>query len=100
MPFVSTIIAKLLALQDWYLGQFVDVGVGVSISPNLCYVIPTIEANVNACGQALAGNTTGGWNSFLTDVVDLIPNIVSVLLFTGPFANWTPYIPPTPPTPP
>jgi len=100
MPFVSTIIAKLLALQDWYLGQFVDVALVTIASPNGCWSFDIVNASVNPCGQALGGNATGGWNSFLTDVVDLIPNIVSVFLFTGPFANWTPYIPPTPPTPP
>ena len=76
MPFVSTIIAKLLALQDWYLGQFVDVGVGVSISPNLCYVIPTIEANVNACGQELIRNHVAEqWADLLQAMTILIPSL-------------------------
>ena len=96
MPFVTTIIARLLALQDWYLGQFVDVDMVASVSPNDCWSFDIVNATVNACGQALSGNTTGGWAS-VTNIVNLAPTLVSAFLWAGPFATWTPYIPPSPP---
>jgi hypothetical protein len=99
MPLVTTIIARLLALQDWYLGQFVDVITVTSASPNGCWSFDIVNASVNPCGQALGGNATGGWDALIS-IVDLTPTLISALVFAGPFANWTPYIPPTPPTPP
>ena len=84
MPLVATILAKLLALQDWYLGQFVDVGVGVSISANLCYAIPTIQANVNPCGQeSILGDVVEEWLDLLQAMTILIP---SLFAFGSPHA--------------
>ena len=104
MPLVTTVIARLLAFQDWYLGQFVDVTLYSAGSPNDCWSFDSVNATVNACGQefsgALTGNATGTWGTTVMDVINLTPTLVSALVFAGPFANWTPYIPPTAPTPP
>ena len=96
MPFISTIIARLLAIEDWYLGQFVDVDVVASVSPNDCWSFDIVNATVNACGQALMGNTTGGWGAMM-NIANFAPTLISALVWGGPFANWTPYIPPSPP---
>jgi hypothetical protein len=96
MLLVSTIIARLLALEDWYLGQFVDVSLVTSASPNECWSFDIVNASVNACGQALLGNATGGWGAMMS-IVNLAPTLISALVWGGPFANWAPYIPPTPP---
>ena len=94
MPLVTTIIARLLALQDWYLAQFVDVQ--VLDTSTSCYRAIQVNATVNACGQALLGNATGGWKYLMENVVNLAPNIISALVWTGPYGNWTPYVPPVP----
>jgi uncharacterized membrane protein len=100
MPFVSIIIARLLALQDWYLGQFVDVSTVVNASANNCWSLNIVNATVNPCGQELGGGVFGGWGS-LMGIVNMIPTLASTLIMgITPYANWTPYIPPTPPTPP
>lgn len=96
MPFVTTIIARLLALEDWYLAQFVDVSTVSRASPNGCWSFDVQNATLNACGQALLGNATGGWDTIMNSVVALVPNLVAALAWTGPYGNWTPYIPPTP----
>ena len=100
MPLVTTIIARLLALLDWYLGQFVDVQVVASASPNNCWSFDIVNATVNPCGQEIGGDAFGGWGSIM-GFVNLTPTLVSTLVMSiPPYANWTPYIPPSPPTPP
>jgi hypothetical protein len=99
MPFVTTIIARLLAIQDWYLGQFVDVSAVTAASANNCWSFNIVNATVNPCGQEmLFGNSTagGGWASIM-GLVNLTPVLLQTFLWTGPFANWTPYIPNSPP---
>lgn len=97
MPLVSTIIARLLAIQDWYLGQFVDVTAAANASPNGCWSFEIVNAIVNPCGQELAGNATGqGWGA-ITSIVNITPTLLSVFIWAGPFANWQPYIPNNPP---
>lgn len=81
MPYISFIIAKVLALTDFFLEQWVDVSVGASLSPNLCYVMPTISANVNPCGQ-----------EFLTNVTDIVEGLVALVpsILAGLFASGAP----------
>jgi hypothetical protein len=81
MPYISFIIAKALALTDFFLEQWVDVGVGLSVSPNGCYAIPTVQANVNACGQ-----------EFLTNVTDIVEGLVALVpsLLAGLFSSGAP----------
>jgi len=81
MPYISFIIAKVLALTDFFLEQWVDVSVGASISPNLCYALPSISANVNPCGQ-----------EFLTNVTDIVEGLTALVpaLLAGLFASGAP----------
>lgn len=79
MPYISVIIAKVLALTDFFLEQWVDVGFGASLSPNYCYAMPTIEANVNACGQEFLTNVT----DIVEGLVALVPSILAGLFATG-----------------
>ena len=76
MPFISVIIAKLLALHDWFLGQFVDVGLVASASPNGCWAFDTVNASVNACGQeSILGDVVEGWVDLLQATTILIPSL-------------------------
>ena len=81
MPYISFIIAKVLALTDFFLEQWVDVSTGVSLSANLCYAMPTISANVNPCGQ-----------EFLTNVTDIVEGLTALVpsLLAGLFASGAP----------
>jgi len=98
MPFVSTIIARLLALQDWYLGLLVEVQV-INTSSS-CYSAFQIDANVSGCGQDVIAAAYWGWVPIMERLLSLTQNIVMALIYTGPVSGWTPYIPPTPPIPP
>jgi hypothetical protein len=104
MPFVTTIIARLLAIEDWYLSQFVDVELVATGSPNACWSFDIVNATLNPCGQEFSGaftsNATGAWGTTVMGTINLMPSLLSVLIFAGPFASWTPYIPPPAPTPP
>jgi len=76
MPFISIIVAKLLALQDWYLGQFVDVGLVASASPNNCWSFDIVNATVNACGQEFIRNqVVEEWVDLLQATTILIPSL-------------------------
>jgi len=75
MPLVTTIIARLLALQDWYLGQFVDVTLVTSASPNNCWSFDIVNASVNACGQEFIRNqVVEEWADLLQAMTILIPS--------------------------
>jgi hypothetical protein len=76
MPFLSYIIAKVLALTDFVLEEWVDVAL-VNASTT-CYGAYTIDANVNTCGQA-----------FLVSLVDIIEGVVALVpsLLAGLFAR-------------
>ncbi len=75
MPFIATIIARSLALHDWYLAQFVDVS--VTNTSTSCYVAYQIDANVNACGQ-----------TYLTLLMDIREALMALMpaLLSGLFA--------------
>jgi uncharacterized membrane protein YccF (DUF307 family) len=76
MPFISIIIAKLLALQDWFLGQFVDVELVASVSPNACWSFDIVNAAVNPCGQEFIRNqVVEEWADLLQATTILIPSL-------------------------
>ena len=76
MPLVTTIIARLIALQDWYLGQFVDVTLVTSASPNNCWSFDIVNASVNACGQEFIRNqVVEEWADLLQAMTILIPSL-------------------------
>jgi len=76
MLFISTSIARTLALHDWYLSQWVDVS--VTNTSTSCYVAYQIDANVNACGQT--------YLSLLADIREGVTALVPALL-SGLFAH-------------
>jgi len=98
MAFLTSIIARLLGLQDAYLAGFVDVSAVTIASPNGC---PTevINASVNSCGQEVLGGVAGGGLASLIDFTfNIAYELVASLVATS-HAIFTPYIPPIPPTP-
>jgi hypothetical protein len=78
MPFVSTIIARLLALQDRYLGQWVDVSAYTLASPNGCWQFDVINASINPCGQEFLSNLTY-IRSIIEGSIIVIPAVLSGL---------------------
>jgi len=78
MPFLSTIIARILALHDWYLGQFVDVTLYSAGSPNNCWSFDIVNATVNACGQEFIRNqVVEEWADLLQAMTILIPSLLA-----------------------
>ena len=52
MPLITTIIARGLAIIDYLLAQWVDVGQPVAnASPNGCWEFDVQNVTLNACGQ-------------------------------------------------
>jgi len=52
MPPITTIIARGLAIVDYLLAQWVDVGTPVAnASPNNCWSFDVQNVTLNACGQ-------------------------------------------------
>jgi len=52
MPLLTTIIARVLAILDYFLAQWVDVGTPVAnASPNGCWEFEVQNVTLNACGQ-------------------------------------------------
>lgn len=90
MPLVTTIIARLLAIQDFVLAQMVDVSAVTKASPNGCWSFDVQNATLNVCGQALIGNETTGYRSLIDFFNNFTPNLISALIWTGPYGNWTP----------
>jgi len=75
MPLVVVIIARLLALQDWLLAQWVDASV-VNTSTS-CYTAYQLDANVNACGQQLLRSEIfEEWMELLAATSILIPSLL------------------------
>lgn len=79
MPRATTITAKSLALLDWFLGQWVDVTIYDTASPNSCWRLTVVNASVNSCGQ-----------EFLSKVMDVFESFTSLVpsLLGGMFAVW------------
>jgi hypothetical protein len=83
MPYISTILARVLALTDWFLAQWVDItAVGSSLGAINngvpCYASPTISANVNACGADFLKNST----DIVEGLAKLVPSILAGLFAT------------------
>ena len=80
-PFISLIIAKVLALTDYFLEQWVDVAMITNASPNACYSFQVVNATVNVCGQ-----------EFLTNVTDVVEGVTALIpsILGGLFAFGTP----------
>jgi hypothetical protein len=78
MPYISTIIARVLALTDWFLAQWVSAVPSPVTGAGNCYSAYTINATVNACGQ-----------NFLTNVTDIIEGVTALvpLVLAGLFAT-------------
>jgi hypothetical protein len=75
MPLVTIIVARLLALQDWFLAQWVDASV-VNTSTS-CYMAYQLDANVNACGQQLLRSEIfEEWMELLAATSILIPSVL------------------------
>lgn len=52
MPTITTIIARGLAIADFLLARWVDLGTPVAnASPNGCWEFEVQNATLNACGQ-------------------------------------------------
>lgn len=79
VPFVTTIIAKILALVDFFLSQWVDVSVSASVSPNHCWEYSAVNASVNPCGQEFLSNLT----DVLEGTVALVPSLLGGLFAFG-----------------
>jgi hypothetical protein len=80
-PFITTIIARVLAITDYFLNQWVTVSTYSQASPNGCWSFDVQNATLNACGQEFLSN--------LTDVVEGVVALVPDLL-GGLFAFGTP----------
>ena len=76
-PYITLIIAKALALTDYFLEQWVDVQIVTNASPNLCWQFDVVNASVNPCGQ-----------EFLTNLTDVVEGLVALVpsLLGGLFA--------------
>jgi hypothetical protein len=80
--YISTIIARVLALTDYFLSAWVDVQVvpaGNYVSN--CFSMGSVQANVNACGV-----------EFLDSVIDIVEGLVYLTpsILAGLFANGAP----------
>jgi len=76
MPLLSIVIAKLLALQDFYLSQFVDVQLVSTALGNSCWSFDIVNASVNQCGQAfLLNQVFEEWADLLAAMTILIPSL-------------------------
>jgi hypothetical protein len=73
------IIAKVLALTDYFLEQWVDVEAYTSASPNTCWSFDIVNATVNPCGQEFLSDLT----QVVTGVTALIPSLLGGLFAFG-----------------
>ena len=77
---ISTIIARGLALVDFLLAQWVDVGTPVvNASPNGCYSFDVQNVTLNACGVEFLTNLT----DVIEGVVALVPTLLGALFSVG-----------------
>jgi hypothetical protein len=79
MNYLSVIIAKALALTDFFLEQWVDVTIYTQASPNGCWEFDILNASVNPCGQEFLSNLT----DVVEGVVALLPSILGGLFSFG-----------------
>jgi hypothetical protein len=83
MPYISAIIARALALVDFFLAQWVDVtwvsSDVIGASPNGCFEFDVANASVNECGQEFLANLT----EVVEGVVALLPQVLGGLFAIG-----------------
>jgi hypothetical protein len=77
--FITTIIARVLAIVDYFLAQWVDVATVTNASPNGCWSFDVQNATLNACGQEFLSNLT----DVVEGVVALLPGILGGLFAFG-----------------
>jgi len=77
--YLSYIIAKVLALTDFFLEQWVDVTLYTAGSPNDCWEFTIVNASVNPCGQEFLVNLT----DVLEGIIALIPGLLGGLFSFG-----------------
>jgi hypothetical protein len=51
MPLISSVIARTLAIVDYFSGYFFDTSVNVGNATNSCYQQTNISATLTPCGQ-------------------------------------------------
>ena len=74
------LIARLLAIVDFVLAQWVDVGTPVTnASPNGCYSFDVQNVTLNACGVEFLTNLT----DIIEGVVGLVPSLLGSLFAVG-----------------
>lgn len=97
MPIVSTVIARYLALLDFYMAQWVDVGTPVAnASPNGCWQFVVQNVTLNACGQEyISMFHYGGLANGLQYIIDIVPTVMGTVMTVTP----GPFINPQPPWP-
>jgi hypothetical protein len=77
---ISTIIARGLALVDFLLAQWVDVGTPIAnASPNGCYSFDVQNVTLNACGVEFLTNLT----DVIEGLVALVPTLLGALFSVG-----------------
>ena len=77
--YLSYIIAKVLALTDFFLEQWVDVTLYTAGSPNDCWEFQIVNASVNPCGQEFMANLT----DVIEGVIALVPGLLGGLFAFG-----------------
>jgi hypothetical protein len=78
MPLLTTIIARVLAISDYLLAQWVDVAPVTNVSPNGCWQFEVQNATLNACGQErILANIVEGWADLLAETTILIPSLLA-----------------------
>jgi hypothetical protein len=77
MPYLSSILARVLAFGDFLLSKWVDVGFYPSTTSN-CWTFYVAEANVNTCGQEFINNLV----EIVEGVVGLVPSVLGGLFAT------------------
>jgi hypothetical protein len=65
---IGKVIARVLALVDWFLAQFVTLTAVPAASPNNCWTFNIYATNVTACGA-----------EFMTNLTDLVEGLVALI---------------------
>jgi hypothetical protein len=80
-PYLSTILARVLAITDYFLAQWVDVttvDAGLA-SPNTCFEFIVQNATLNPCGQEIMSNLV----EIVEGVVAMVPSLLGGLFAIG-----------------
>jgi hypothetical protein len=78
MPFITTIIARVLAISDYFLAQWVDVAPVTNVSPNGCWSFDVQNATLNACGQEyILSHIVEEWADLLAETGILMSTLLA-----------------------